>query len=551
MHRSFFEKRAGKKSHTPEKKICQNCGHVNQGTALFCAECGTKLLAEPVTTQAPMTAVPQKRKSGKVFVVAALAVVIVVAGAIGISWSSKTAYTAAVNQAQTAMEERNYTAAIDSLKIAVEKKPRNPEAYRMLATAYTENQELYEAREILKTGYQKTKDESLKKVSIWGPMSMADILCWYFINEGPYTMMPITHMEYVFEGDSVTGYQSIAMSNQREMRYCFNEKGEVDCTEIGAVQPIFSFFSDSFSSFVPSFSFGSGELKLLDWESGYEWLACGDFRGSEKLNYTYDALGRVSSVEFEYAPGDKEMVAEFTYYGNGLYCDNAKLFDGEANAYFKYDGFSRITEINVVGMYDDYYDWQSVFQYHKDGGWDVTNVGKTYQISFDSTGRVLSMECPEWPEQLENTWNENGCVTKTKWTIGDSVYTYKYSYLENGKLDKMNCYAKDGIEGTNSSVTATCTYSQDNFLTGIDYKAEGSAIQPVSAHRDILYLEDGKDIRIFKMVQQSDDVDWLNWESRYFYDDDNVLDAYNVTDCDGDITRYETYVDEYGALKVE
>lgn len=128
-------------------------------------------------------------------------------------------YYRAILNSDDAIENKHWDEAVDYLSTAITLRPYIEENYLSLATAYVEQWDLCNAEKTLKKGYEVTKDNSLKNVSIWGPLSPIEIA---------YCMVdtkPLTRCEYLFSDNGINSYYHImGMPMAGAKYYCDDEK---------------------------------------------------------------------------------------------------------------------------------------------------------------------------------------------------------------------------------------------------------------------------------------------------------------------------------------
>lgn len=501
------------------KKRCPFCGHENAANALFCMECGSKLTQNPI----PPTTEPIKRKKNStlkkgILLVCSLVVVCVLA----IPAVNKLTYQSTLDKGQAALVAGDFDSAVAQLNQAVSKQPKEAEAYRLLATAYVQKNDLYSAREIIKEGYATTKDDSLKEVSIWGPLSEFEIaLMMSFTN----CTFPFTRAEYIFDESSVTGNVHTTLQSMYSFGYLFDNVRK-------CVSSLYLISGENTS-------YGGGDFYILDPVIGYSlgYYLC---TPEEIFDYYYDENMNKVSLSVPDNPHYTVGITKTSTNGSKTYFNvvNTAYGPSEQDGFsyssflikFEYDSLFRISNISVN---EKSYD----FIYNDDGSFSVNGPFRDEDRNwkFNTDGCLISAYF-RWhdyedyePLCLETTLNDSGKVKRIDITFPDvpSKQTKQYSYLDNGSLEMftfdMADYSAD--EPSYSSNAIECTYDGNGNLIRIDYIDYSES--NTSTYRTIEYDAQG---RYASMTQVSTDGvhSEYNWESTYQYLENGALDTITV-----------------------
>lgn len=447
-------------------------------------------------------------------------------------------YSRSIEQGQAAMEEGDYVSAIKAFKSATVKRPFRSEGYYLLATAYTEENDLYGAKETLKKGYQLTKEESLKRVSIWGPASVVELAYCY----GRMYAAPI-RVEYIFNGDRVEGYFSKHQLHEIAFEYFFDEEGRISYTRASWDNGVYGGESyrnkDSGEVYQRAFfvagSFGRGDFAGLELDG---WVPY-DYLNQDVFEYVYNGEGMLISanlVDEESASSNGEAAIEFEYHENQCEVIRGEFDDCLFTLLLTYDQMSRPVEIVTAG------DNHLIYEY-------TFNEDKSYSVKklFQNTGNILSVEnyglegqflsnepSQEWMDREETVEVEvdgNGKILKILTITGNECDIYSYSYRSDGKLEKIEIswqyyfLNEEGFkeiyqEGERSVVLS---YTQGGGLERLNYFLP--EFGDCEIEREIVYDKEERCISMEQKVtsgNESIDIAGVEWEVQYVYSDGHL-----------------------------
>lgn len=173
---------------------CPNCGHYNEEDAAFCGSCGTPLRRpetaerepeimpgrpEPEQQSArdlsgengcePVSPVPGKKKSRKIWIILAAVLVIAAAAAAAVFlWilprQEEKRYNALLEEGNRYLEEMDYDRAEDSFLEAIAIEPKKEEPYVSLANLYLDTGEREKAKEIIAEAKKTLPEEEQKEI---------------------------------------------------------------------------------------------------------------------------------------------------------------------------------------------------------------------------------------------------------------------------------------------------------------------------------------------------------------------------------------------------
>lgn len=535
--------------------VCRQCGVLNDENAKFCTKCGARLneengkINERISYEESDCFV-QKNKNKRVIVFVVLSALACVG--IVLMFCIAT-YSHSIEQGQAAMEEGDYVSAIKAFKSATVKRPFRSEGYYLLATAYTEENDLYGAKETLKKGYQLTKEESLKRVSIWGPASVVELAYCY----GRMYAAPI-RVEYIFAGDRVEGYFSKHQLHEFAFEYFFDEEGRISYTRAswgGSVRGIeLNRNEDSGEIYQRECfecgSYGRGDFAGLDLDG---WIPY-DYLNQDIFEYVYNEEGMLISanlVDEESASSNGEAAIEFEYHENQCEVIRGEFDDCIFTLLLTYDQMSRPVEIVTAG------DNHLIYEY-------TFNEDKSYSVKklFQSTGNILSVEnyglegqflsnkpSLEWmdrEETVEVEVDENGKVLKMLTITGDKCDIYSYSYKSDGKLEKIEInwqyyfLNEAGFKEIYNEGEAgvVLSYTQAGELERLNYFLSG--FDGYEIEREIVYDKEERCISMEQKVTSGSEStnigDDEEWEVQYVYSDGHLREI--IRECEGEKEMY-------------
>lgn len=173
---------------------CPNCGHYNEEDAAFCGSCGTPL-RRPETAErepeivpgrpepeqqsvrdlsgengrGPVSPVPGKKKSRKIWIILAAVLVIAAAAAAAVFlWilprQEEKRYNALLEEGNRYLEEMDYDRAEDAFLEAIAIEPKKEEPYVSLANLYLDTGEREKAKEIIAEAKKTLPEEEQKEI---------------------------------------------------------------------------------------------------------------------------------------------------------------------------------------------------------------------------------------------------------------------------------------------------------------------------------------------------------------------------------------------------
>ena len=501
----MFRKRR-KRGERLKTKSCYQCGHKNTANARFCTQCGAELTTESIKKdyifqQEEKVSSPKKEKKGKFVLFSLLGVAVCVGIACVFCWVT---YPLSMQQGKAAMEERDFASAVKNFKAATFKKPTDVEAYYLLATAYTESRDLYSAKETLNRGYKLTKDESLQKVSIWGPASVVELAyCYAETRSAP------TRIEYEFYDDKAEGYFSKHHLHEVVFEYFFDEDGKIAYTRADVADG-------------GRYTFGTGNFTVFHW---YGIAPYNDLTSNSIFKYNYNEDGEIISLENAAFSSDGEIMMEFEYDKNQCEEIAVRFNDHQIGLILSYDSMGRPVVVDASGQ-GNHFIYE--YTYTDDNGYYVKECFPDKEImsveTYHSNGQFLNHTPARGWENIdafiETQLDANDRVISITTSNEYDQQTYEYSYQDDGNMKQLKFEIVEQISQEKEEYRADLSYSSVGKLTRINYLIQTTGKPTITATREITYAEDGYGFCTrMRQTTDSDEISAssLTWEVEYMY----------------------------------
>lgn len=313
-------------------------------------------------------------------------------------------YYRAVKDANRAIDISDWSQVIEYLEYAIELKPDIVDNYIPLATAYVEQWDLYNASRILSEGYERTQNDSLFDVFIWGPMSVIETAV--YTTDG----LPFERCEYRFYKDEIYSYIYVEGTPLAGANYiCEDEKVKY--------------------------------VSLLDYDDyGITGLMPQQLPPLQPLAYVlmtfdleYDDTGELSGVSYE-----KQKLIDISQEDNKItlkaLLTYKNLIEANEQMVMIYDENGKLDEIQ-------YQDTTYLYGTQSDGVRTVLLKGTDYRMIFDSKGLWISTSGSlddDSAIMFTVLTNDEGSISEVR----EMYATYTFSY-ENGLLTSIDAVTDD------------------------------------------------------------------------------------------------------------
>lgn len=487
---------------------CRKCGCELEPDAKFCIRCGVKVNSASLDVnteqdpQLPNQVVERKKWKGVRIVVTIMAALIILgAGYVLLrepikDWSDERHYTEYLQDANDAIERRDYKSAAIILSGAISVKPDVTENYLLLAQAYVEMWDLYHANEILQKGYEWTGDASLQNVSIWGPMSPVETAiclldgdplpltrCEYYFGDGAISSfvyifgLPIAGSEYLCE-DGFVRYVTLMDYDGYE---CVGIPVKSLPVDLPALREPLIWFDLEYNFSLQAYAVTWDGKRIAEME--YEDGKCVSITAScdhevnnlsitsgEKIQFGYDDTGRISEISygeiswhFEYLPdggyeaytdGDPDSVFIFDQCGMwvgftegggnddfSMELENGKITSVEGNGLreeYKYDG-NLLSELIIEKEHADDISMRTVVNYYYNEQAETERMGN---IKISTTYNIQG-EISDNNYAVNISYDRNGRVTDIYSTYTQELQSFTYS--NDGRVSDYTVEDEDGV----------------------------------------------------------------------------------------------------------
>ena len=511
---------------------CRKCGTELPSDGRFCPKCGTATTHRDDNNECSRKC---SKKKGASFILAAISLLIVfVIGVVGIQhWNDRRYsellekadefisngdvdsaiscwekaidicpegndliednlnYYRSVKDAKIALNDADWNLAIDYLDFAIGLKPDVSENYLLLATAYVENWDLYNANKTLVDGYTATQSKELKNVSIWGPLSLVETA--YYMTEN----MPITRCEYLFSDNGINSYV-----------YAYGDPiaGASYLCENGKVKYITLLDYDEYS-FLGLFPQQMQGIPVFDSVQIYFEVEYNENNQMSAVTYAGTTF-----ITLEYDEDESTTVTAKTSFGN--------RFSAGDNIKFNYNEDRLISEI-IYG------DTSVNFQYDENRSCLATIPSLGTTLQFDSAGLLIGLSEPGGRDSFVAD-SQDGRILSYEMDGVNATISY-----ENGKFSSF-----DITRTLDTTVHNSIRFFYDE-ISGADRLVKMEYTLPDGSNADFHIYYDSYG-RISRIINELDGYDMtLSYT-------DNRLSSYELTGKDLTTTTYLLRYDNAG-----
>ena len=402
---------------------CTQCGKELKDNVNFCEFCGYEL-----KKVVPKEIQKQKEKTRKINPIAIGAVVLAVVFlgiVIVLEAKQDIIKNKAIEDALTCMDEKNYESAITAFQKGFEYGDNDVEHYLLLAKAYVEDGDLYNAQKILQTGYENTKSEDLLHVELWGPAQPFDILVTLLEN------VPNVRQKYIFNGIDIEVQYYAAGKVVYTNKYYYDENGRLAGCQVYDYCP---------------YTYGAGEILSLcadNLEDCVKETATSIFLSFDFVYPQADVVeiwswrDEYDSEIGELYAADKELFATFQYENNR--CVSMTTESGRVT--LSYDETGRVASMS------DTFGYQWKVTYSEQGDYSISVNNKELVMRFNSDGLNTEYIIAEDDDDYRITTYYG----KVAGICYQEELQYQFTYNENKQLSK--------IENLCDGTTVECVYS--------------------------------------------------------------------------------------------
>ena len=364
-------------------------------------------------------------------------------------------YYRSIKDATSAFDSSDWNLAIDYLEFAIELKPEISENYLLLATAYVEKWDLFNAKKALSNGYEATKSPDLKNVSIWGPLSLIETA--YYMTE----YMPITRCEYLFSDNGVNSYIYAYGDPIAGASYIFkNER----------VKYITLLDYDEYS-YIGMFPQQIQGIPIFDSVLTY-------------FDVEYNSIGQMSAVTYAgttFATIDYEGDRGATITAKADFRDYFSVGD---ELKFYYNENNLISEM-IYG------DISVEFRYDENGGYQAVIPSVGTILKFDSAGLFVGLDEPNGADNFSAN-SENGRILSyemdgVKAEIGyedDKISTFKISRTLDVTIHNSINFFYENINGIDYLVRMEYTLPEGDKAEFLIYWDDNGKVERISNELD-------------------------------------------------------------------